>query len=125
MVNKLTKDSKIATNLSAELLNGKIDKIITVLNSSPDFYELKLNECMSSVKNLDWTETAEKSARENICNQAKNSELSKTNNINRYCDCLILVYKKLPLSEISNAEFYQSQNGLRVDSLCILKSKLQ
>lgn len=125
VVNKLTGDSKIVTNFSAELLNGKIDKIITFLNSSPDFYELKLNECMSSVKNFHWTETVEKSARENIYKQVKNSELSKTNNIDMYCDCLILEYKKLPLSEISNVEFYQSQNGLRIDSLCILKSKLK
>jgi len=125
VVGKLTSDSKITSRFSAQLIKGDIDKIIAELSSSPDFYELEMNECMMPVKNFHWTETVEKSVRENIYNQVKNSELSKTNNIDTYCDCLMLEYKKLPLSQISNSDFYQSEIGLNIDSLCTLKSKLK
>ena len=125
VVNKLTSDSKITSRFSAELLNGNIDRILITLNADPDFNTLNLGECMGSVKNFQWTEAFEKSARENLYEQAKNSDQAKTNNIDVYCDCLIDEYKKLPLSEISAPGFYESQNGIRIDSLCNIKSKLK
>ncbi|MEO6254320.1 MAG: hypothetical protein ABIO79_13485 [Ferruginibacter sp.] len=123
VVNKLAGNANVRDNFSAELQNGSIDKIMISIKSDPDFYKLKLNECMSSVKNLHWTDTFEKSARKSLYEQVKNSELSKTNNIDIYCDCLIEEYKKLPVSEITDPEFYQSQNSIYIDSLCNLKSK--
>jgi hypothetical protein len=105
VVDKLTGDANVRSNFSTELQNGRIDKIMMALKSDPDFYKLKLNECMSSVKNLHWTDTFEKSARKSLYEQVKNSELSKTNNIDTYCDCLIQEYKKLPVSEITDPEF--------------------
>lgn len=125
VVDKLTKDSKITNRFSDQLMKGDIDKIITALNTTPDFYELKMNECMSSVKSFHWTEAVEKSLRENIYNQVKDTELSKTNNIDTYCDCLVTAYKKLALSQISDSEFYLSEVGLRIDSLCNTQSKLR
>jgi hypothetical protein len=125
VVNRLTMNSKITTRFGAELENGDIDKIMLSVKDYPEFANFNINECMSSVKNFTWTETFEKSTRENLYQQLKNSDLAKTNNIDKYCDCLIQEYKKLPLNKITNPDFYQSLNFLRIDSLCNSKSKLK
>jgi hypothetical protein len=125
VVNKLTRSPRVATRFSAEFRNGDIDKIIESVKGDPEFAHLNMNECMSSVIHFQWTETFEKSTRESLYQQVKNTELPKTNNIDIYCDCLVEEYKKLPLNEITSPEFPESSNFNRIDSMCNMKSKLK
>ena len=125
MITKLSSDKNIVNKFSNELKTGKIDKIIMSLRYDTILGKLKLNECMNSISNFNWTPTFEKGTRDNIIAQFKQSEYANTNDINKYCDCIINEYKKLPIKDITNSEFNQSKKAYEIDSLCYLKSKLK
>lgn len=124
IVSKLTAVEDIVDNYSQELKNGKIDKILIELKSTKYINDLNLNECMSSIQNFNWTSEVEKGMRENIMSQI-DQEYSKTNNPEKYCNCLIDEYKKLPLREVASNDFYKTQKNYCIDSICNLKSKIK
>jgi hypothetical protein len=125
VVTKLAQDENIAENYADELVKGRIDKIVIELKSTPDFDRLGLNECAALIEDLDWTPEFEQGLRESLMPQLENSEVAKTNDVNKYCDCLIEEYKKLPVKEMSNPEFYSGKQKLEIDSVCKLKSLLK
>ena len=87
--------------------------------------ELNFNECMNSITNFEWTDQAVNGLRKNIMSQLNQGEYSKTNDIEKYCDCLIEEYTKLPVAEVSNSNFYNTTTNRSIDSVCNSKSTLK
>lgn len=125
VVTKLTQVDELADNYSDELRQGKINEIFEEIKSTKYMSELNFNECMNSVTNFEWTEQAVNGLRKNIMSQLNEGEYSKTNDVEKYCDCLIEEYTKLPVAEVSNSTFYNTSTNLRIDSICSSKSRLK
>jgi hypothetical protein len=123
IVTKLTANKEIAEKYRPEFESGKFSKVLEEVQMSPTASEYKLNECLNSLSNVEWTPAFEKGARANMLKQLTELGVDSTNNINKYCDCLIEAYKKIPIQELSSSNFQQSKIALTTDSICNLKSK--
>ena len=51
------------------------------------------------------------------------SEFELTNDIDKYCDCLVDEYQKLPLNKVMKDEFFESKKAMRIDNKCTILSK--
>lgn len=124
MVTKLTADKAIVAEYKPDFESGKLLKVLTAIKSKPDVFKYDLQECMSSVSDLKWTPEFEKGIRANMMKQLTDLEISSTNDINKYCDCLVDEYKKIPINLLTSSGFQASENGIKIDSICNLNSKL-
>jgi hypothetical protein len=122
-VTKLTQDKEFVEKYKSEFKSGKLLNIISNLQADTAAYKLNLNECMIAVKELKWTPEFEKGIRTNITSQMTQTEISKTNDINKYCDCLVEEYKKIDINKLTGNGFYDSKENQTIDSICKLKSK--
>ncbi len=125
VVTKLTRVNEIVDEYSLELKQGKIDKIFDKIKSTKYISELNFNECMNSIQNFKWTTEAENGLRKNLMIQLEHSEYKKTNDINKYCDCLVEEYVRLPVDKFSSSDFYETNTNYKIDSICKIKSKLK
>ena len=80
---------------------------------------------MNSIQNFKWTTEAENGLRKNLMIQLEHSEYKKTNDINKYCDCLVEEYVRLPVDKFSSSDFYETNTNYKIDSICKIKSKLK
>ncbi len=125
IVTKLAQNDAVAENYADELTRGKIDRIIIDLKSTPDFNKLNLYECAGPIENLEWTPEFEQGLRESLMPELEASDIAKTNDLNKYCDCLMNEYKKLPVKNMTDAKFYSSKQKQEIDSICKSKSLLK
>ncbi len=125
VVTKLTADKAIAEEYQPEFESGKLSKVIMAIQSRPDAFKYDLQECMGSVSEIKWTPEFEKGLRSNIMKQLTDLQISSTNDINKYCDCIVDEYKKIPINILTSSGFPLSDNGIKIDSICNLKSKLK
>jgi hypothetical protein len=125
VVTKLTADKDVSEKYQTEFETGKFSKVIMAVQTGPDAFKYNLQECMGSVSDIQWTPEFEKGLRANLMKQLTDIQISSTNDINKYCDCLVDEYKKIPTKELTNSDFLLSENGIKIDSICNLKSKLK
>lgn len=125
IVTKLTSDRDLVEQYRPELVNGKISKVLLEIQARSDAGKYNLNECMSDVPGLKWTPDFEKSLRISLMKQLTELQISSSHDINRYCDCLIDEYKKVPIKDLTSQDFSNSANQIAIDSLCSVKSKLK
>ena len=122
LTKKITSDSSLVNKYQSELESGRIDDILIELQNTDIFVELDLESCFNVVE-IEWTNNLTESMKENLKMELNGSEFEKTNNIEKYCDCLINEYKKYPLNKVIEDGFNESEIGIFIDSLCIEKSK--
>lgn len=125
VVTKLANDTNISEKYRTELKSGKIDKILISLNTENKLSVLNLEECFDSNTKMIWTDQIEESLKKDILNNLKNSKYSKTNDLNKFCDCQITEYKKLSAKELSSEEFTNSQKKMNIEKECDLKSRIK
>lgn len=125
IVTKLTNDKDISEHYSEEIKSGKIDEIILGLKSENKFSTLNLEECFSSNTNMNWTTLMEENIKKDILENLRKSSYAKTNDLDKFCDCLIREYKKLSAKELSSEEFANSQKKLAIEEQCDVKSRLE
>lgn len=125
VVTKLTADKDLAEKYEAEFESGKFSNVINVIQNGADADKYQLQECAGSITDVQWTADFENGARRTIMKQLTDLQISATNDIRIYCDCLIDEYKKVPISELTSEDFPVSLNGIKIDSMCNLKSKLK
>jgi mRNA-degrading endonuclease YafQ of YafQ-DinJ toxin-antitoxin module len=122
VVNKLTQDKEFANKYKDEFKSGNFSDLIQAETSSDSH---NISECMNSLRGIKWTPEMEKAIRANLIDILTKNEMSKTNDINSYCDCTIEKYKELSMRELSNPDFSQSQKGRAIDSICNKISKIK
>jgi len=123
VVTKLTADKDLAEKYQTEFESGKFSKVIMTVQSKPAAYKHDLQECMGSVSDIQWTPEFERGLRANLMKQLTYLQMSSTNDLNKYCDCLVDEYKKIQINELTSSDFPQSDNGIKIDSICSHKSK--
>lgn len=112
-------------NYSDELKSGKIDQIIIALKSENKISTLNLEECFNSNTTMSWTTILEESLKKDILDNLRKSRYAKTNDLEKFCDCLIKEYKKLSAKELSSEEFANSQEKQNIENDCDLKSRIK
>lgn len=125
VVTKLTADKELADQYRTEFESGKFSNAIVAIQNGPNADKYRLQECAGSVTDVQWTPDFEKGVRRNLMKQLTELQISSTNDITIYCECLIEEYKKIPISELTSGEFPNSLNGMKIDSICNLRSKLK
>lgn len=123
VVSKLTQDKEFVEKHKNEFQSGKLSNVISNLQNDTSAYKYKLNECMNSISDLRWTPAFENGIRTNLTKQLTQMDISKTNDVIKYCDCLVEEYKKIDIKDLTKSGFYESSKCLTIDSICNLKSK--
>ena len=100
LAEKITSNSSLVNKYQNELENGRIDDILLELQNNELFIELDLESCFFGVE-VKWTDNLTESMKENWKKELYETEFEETNNIDKYCDCLINQYRKYPLSKIT------------------------
>jgi len=118
VVTKLTADKDLAEEYQTEFESGKFSKVIMTVQSGPDAYKYDLQECMGSVSDIQWTPEFEMGLRAKLMKQLTDLQISSTNDLNKYWDCLVDEYKKIQINELISSDFPQSDNGIKIDSIC-------
>jgi len=122
VVTKLANNEEIRKKYKEDLETGRIDKILVNLKDDPKIGELGINECLGSTQNSNWTGALREGMKVNILKNLREAGFEKTNDIGKYCDCLLKAYTSLPVNEVASAGFYDTKKSFSIDSLCRLKS---
>ena len=125
VVTKLTGDKDLIEKYKHEFEIGKFSKVIIDIQTGSTVNKYNLNECFGSLSSIQWTPAFEKGMRASLINQIRQLDISKTNDTTKYCDCLMDQYKKIPITELTNSDFPQSQKNATIDSICNAKSKIK
>lgn len=123
VVTKLTQDKELAEKYKSEFKSGKFSTLFIDIQKGEFSDKYNLNECINSITTVEWTAVFEKGVRKTLMNQLVQTDKTKTNDINKYCDCLVEEYKKIPFNILTASEFSQSQKAFTIDSVCDIKSK--
>jgi hypothetical protein len=125
VVTKLTADKELMEKYQREFETGKFSDVVIRIQQEPDADKYKLQECAGSIRDVQWTSAFEQGVRTTLIKQLTDLQKNSTNDLNIYCDCLINEYKKIPAEELTSEGFGNSATGMKIDSLCDAKSKLQ
>ena len=123
MAQKMVNDADVISNYKSLLQNGQFDEIMADLKNKDKFKSLGLENCYKLTNSLKWTETMKKSIKTDFSNQLKGSYLELTNDIEKYCDCLVEKLEKIPANKVISGEIYLSWDWLKIDSICKENSK--
>ena len=114
---KVLKDDALKLKYQEKLLKDMASDIFKELEKSPNYYELKLDDCMKAVK-MSWTDKIAKSTKERWKRELAGTEFSATNDVEKYCDCLEVEYRKYPLDRIMDEEFLESEVVEKINQAC-------
>ncbi|WP_298238439.1 hypothetical protein [uncultured Algibacter sp.] len=118
---KVLNDSTLKSKYRRKLENDDFLKVIAEIQKSQIFLELGFENCMKSVK-MEWTNNLANSMKEKLKKQLIGTEFENTNDIEKYCDCMIKEYRKLPINKIMEDGFMISDKALEIDKRCTIES---
>lgn len=119
---KVLNDSFLKSKYRNKLENDDFLKVIAEIQRSQIFLELGFENCMKSVK-MEWTDNLANSMKENWEKELIGTEFEQTNDIDKYCGCLIKEYRKYPLNKIMEDGFSGSKESIEVDEKCAKESE--
>ena len=119
---KILNDSTLNSKYRTKLRNDDFLKVIVEIQKSQVFLEHGFENCMTSVK-MEWTDNLASSMKENLKKQLIGTEFEETNNIDKFCSCLIKTYRKYPLNKIMEDGFSESEVSIEIDEKCTKESK--
>ncbi|GAA3594644.1 hypothetical protein Q4Q39_06985 [Flavivirga amylovorans] len=121
LAEKITSDSQLKEKYIKDLEMGEFDKIIKDLNDTDKIIELGIESCFTSLE-MQWTNTLANSMKRNWKKQFEGTEFEESNDVDKYCDCLIEEYRKFPLTKIMEVGFNESEEAMAIDEKCTKES---
>ena len=121
VLEKLANSEEIKKNYTVELETGRITQIIREVKSKDYFTKLKLETCTESIE-IVWTDDLASTLKRNFMKELRDTEFEQTNDIQKYCNCIVEEYRKLPFSTINNEVFSDSEAGIFIDKKCTEES---
>ncbi len=116
-VEKITNDPILKEKYTSHLESNRVDFVIQEIQAGDDFFRLEIESCAQLV-NLTWTKEFEIELLKSWEKELNGTEFGTTNNIEKYCSCLLEKYKQHPLKEILSTEFMLSEQALEADKFC-------
>jgi hypothetical protein len=72
---------------------------------------------------ISWSTEIKSEAKKIWKQELDNSDFSKTNDVEKYCDCLLNEFEKFPSSEALSENFLLTEKGSLIEKNCISESK--
>lgn len=121
-IEKITNEPELKSKYQKKLEDDKVNQVFKEIQSSPIFLELSIEDCMSSIK-MKWTDNIANSMKRNWKKELVGTEFEITNDIEKYCDCLVDEYRKFPLDKIMEDGFAESKEAVEIDDKCTKQSE--
>ena len=121
-IEKITNEPELKSKYQEKLENDKVNDVFKEIQTSPRFLELGIEDCMTSIK-MKWTDYLANSMKRNWKKELVETEFEETNDIDKYCDCLLDEYRQYPLDKIIEDGFTESKEALEIDEKCTKQSK--
>ncbi|SMC87880.1 hypothetical protein [Cellulophaga tyrosinoxydans] len=121
-IEKITNQPELKSKYQKKLEDDKVNDVFKEIQSSPKFLELDIEDCMSSIK-MKWTDNIANSMKRNWKKELIGTEFESTNDIEKYCDCLVDEYRKFPLEKIMEDGFAESKEAVEIDEKCTKQSE--
>lgn len=126
MAENLSSSDKIKEEFQSELQRGRFDIIADGIKNNKELAnEVDLEICMTNITEVKWTDKLVEAAKRNILQDLKESELKETHDIEKFCDCIMDGFTKIPFKEVQNDSFANSSVADSIRTLCQEKTKLK
>lgn len=126
MAENLSNSDKIKEEFQWELRKGRFDIIADGIKSNKELAnEVDLEVCMTNVRTITWTDKLIEASKKSMLQELNNSDLKETNDIEKYCDCIIDEFTKIPFKEVQNDSFANSNVADSIRTICLEKSELK
>ncbi len=126
MAENLSNSDKIKEEFQWELRKGRFDIIADGIKSNKELAnEVDLEVCMTNVRTITWTDKLIEASKKSMLQELNNSDLKETNDIEKYCDCIIDEFTKIPFKEVQNDSFANSNAADSIRTICLEKSELK
>ena len=122
VIEKVTNEPELKSKYQKQLENDEINDVFKEVKASSQFLELGIEECMQSVT-IKWTDNIANSMKNTLEKELVGTEFEETNDIVKYCDCLVKKYRQFPLNNIMEEGFTESQQSLGIEEKCTAESK--
>lgn len=122
LAEKLSENELVKTEFIRELERGKFVTIINHLKEKNLLNNIELQDCFVEA-NATWTPKLISSVRKEIMNINVDTDFENTNDLDKYCDCVIEEFKKRPFSEVVSNEFQNGEEIIEIMNNCVLKSE--
>jgi hypothetical protein len=119
---KLADNETVITKYKGLLRNGQFNVIIKDLKNE-DQIGLGIVNCFALTNYLKWTQSMKDSIKTEFLNQLKETGFEMTNDIEKYCDCLIKKLEEFPANEVITGELFESIDWIEIKSICTEASK--
>ncbi|WP_143164820.1 hypothetical protein [Chryseolinea serpens] len=117
---KITNNPELKEKYKARLEDNKATEVLQELESQ--FGTLGIRDCLLS-SGINWTAPIADAMIRNWKKELTGTEFEQTNDVNKYCDCLIGEYQKFPLREVAAEGFGESAASIRVVQACAEASR--
>ena len=121
-IEKITNEPELKSKYQKKLEDDKVNDVFKEIQSSPKFLELGIEDCMSSIK-MKWTDNIANLMKRNWEKELVGTEFETTNDIEKYCNCLVDEYRKFPLDKIMEDGFAESKEAGEIDDKCTKQSE--
>ena len=121
LAEKITNDSDLKEKYKKDLEKGQLDKVFKELQSTDKFAQLDIESCMTSIE-IKWTKSLANTMKENWKRELIGTTFEQSNDIDKFCNCLISEYQKHPINEIMKDGFYESDIALSINEKCMNNS---
>lgn len=121
-IEKIINTPELKSKYKTKLENDRINHVFKEIQDSPEFQELGIEECMTSIK-MRWTDNIANSMKRNWKKELEGTDFEETNYLEKYCDCLIEEYRRFPLDSVLKESFLESKIALEIDEKCTEESK--
>ncbi|MGY6650360.1 hypothetical protein [Wenyingzhuangia sp. IMCC45574] len=114
---KILSDSILGPKHIDDLKNNHPEVAFSELKNKDIIERLKPGECLENVE-AQWTPLVVEGMKKNFKSQLVDTEFETTNDIDRYCDCLLSEFQKFPTDTIKKEGFYSSSLFYEINAKC-------
>jgi hypothetical protein len=122
VVENITNQPELTEKYKADLENGRVDQVLTALQADSTFDKTGVQNCLMASE-IVWTDALAESMKANLKKELIGTEFEETNDIDKYCDCLMNEFRKYPLRDVMSAEFSESILGKSIAESCNAASR--
>lgn len=122
IVEKITSVAELKEKYKTQLEGDKILAVFKEVQNDTNYLDLKIENCFE-VAQMEWTDKLAEAMKRNWRKELEGTEFERTNDIEKYSDCLIEKYRQYPFQKIMSDGFAESEEAVRIDEECTKASK--
>ncbi|MEM6894620.1 MAG: hypothetical protein AAF554_13090 [Bacteroidota bacterium] len=120
-VEKLTDNPELKMRFKKKLESGRLIQVFNEIQNDSIFLGLGIDNCYG--QNMEWTTRLAELMKKKWKEELTGTEFEKSNDLDKYCNCLIDGYKEFPFEEVIGDDFANSPEAVSIDEKCTELSK--